>query len=76
MKNMKYDTNRLLDFFSVRNFEQKNGVDLYNSRLVAFQRLNALGKKFNDLDVRNYIMIKLKENDIRYEVMDDTHEVS
>lgn len=49
----------------------RNGVNLYNSRLVALQRTNTLGKKFNGNDVRNYIITKLKEKSIPFEIMKD-----
>lgn len=126
---MKYDSNKLPDFFSVRNFEQldysfegmkgkkcycffdngfasnviepnkrdikfiwdgfimfvdsnitledlKRGINLYNGRLVALQRTNLLGKKFNDNEVREYILSKLQKQNIPFEIMDDTKEVS
>lgn len=126
---MKYDSNKLPDFFSVRNFEQldysfegmkgkkcycffdngftsniiepnkrdikfiwdgfivfvdsnitledlKCGINLYNGRLVALQRTNLLGKKFNDNKVREYILSKLQKQNIPFEIMNDTKEVS
>ena len=126
---MKYDVNKLPDFYSVRDFEQidysmqdmegkkcycffdngftsnviepnkrdirfiwdgfilfidknislediRHGIDLYDSRLVALQRTNLLGKKFNNDDVRNYIISKLQEKNIPFELMYDTKDVS
>lgn len=49
----------------------QNGVDLYNARLVALQRTNILGTKFNGDEVRNYIVHKLETNGIPYEIMSD-----
>ena len=125
---MKYDINKLPDFFSVRNFEQidyslegmegmkclaffdngfasnviepnkrdirfiwdgfllfvspeitiddiKKGADLFDGRIVALQRTNLLGQKFNGDGVRNYIMEKLEEKDISVEIMGDRKEV-
>lgn len=121
---MKYDINKLPDFYSVRNFSQidyaldgvegmkcynffdngfksniiesnkrdirfvwdgfimfvdpsiqlediKNGVSLYNARIVALQRTDLFGKKFNGQDVRRYIMKKLLEKNIPVVVMED-----
>ncbi len=125
---MQYDTNKLPDFFSVRNYEQidysledlekkkcfaffdngfassviepnkrdmkfiwegfllfvdqditlddiRNGVDLFDARLVALQRTNRFDK-FNSEEVRNYIIHKLKNQNIPYEIMSDKKEVS
>lgn len=47
------------------------GVDLYNSRLVALQRTNLFGEKFNGVDVKSYILDKLQEENIFVEMMDD-----
>lgn len=52
----------------------KNGVDLYDSRLVALQRTNLEGKKANSEEVVEYIIEKLKEKDISYEIMPDKKE--
>lgn len=52
----------------------KNGVDLYDSRLVALQRTNLEGKKANSDEVVEYIIEKLKEKDISYEIMPDKKE--
>lgn len=126
---MKYDIDKLPDFFSVRNFEQlnyslegmegkkcycffdngftsnviepnkrdirfiwdgfimfvdsditlddiRNGVNLYNGRLVALQRTSLLGEKFNNDEVRQYIISELQKKDIPFEIMEDTKEVS
>lgn len=54
----------------------RNGVDLYNGRLVALQRTSTLGKKSNTEDVREYIMSSLASKDIPVEVMPDTKEVT
>lgn len=125
---MKYNINKLPDFYSVRNFEQidysleglegkkcfaffdngftsniiepnkrdirfiwdgfllfvdqqttleniREGINLFNSRLVALQRTNLLGKRFNDLEVRSYIMEQLKKKEIQVQIMHDKKEV-
>lgn len=53
----------------------RNGEDLWDARIVAFQRTNLLGKKFNDSSIRKYIMDKLEEKEISVEVMPDKKEV-
>lgn len=126
---MKYDINKLPDFFSVRNKEQidysleglegkrcfaffdngftsniiepnkrdirfiwdgfllfvdqditlddiRDGVDLFDERIVALQRTSVLGNKANTEDVREYIMNSLQEKNIPVEVMPDKKEVT
>ena len=126
---MKYEINKLPDFFSVRNKEQinysleglegkrcfaffdngftsniiepnkrdirfvwdgfllfvdqditlddiRNGVDLFDGRVVALQRTSLIGNKSNTEDVREYIMNKLQEKNIPVEVMPDKKEVT
>lgn len=50
----------------------QNGINLYNARLIAFQRTNVIGEKFNNDNVRNYILTKLKNQNIPFEIMPDT----
>lgn len=124
-----YDSNKLPDFFSVRNYEQidysmegmsgkkcycffdngfasniiepnkrdirflwdgfilftdkkttledmKNGINLYDSRLVALQRTDIFGRKANTEEVREYILRKLTEHEITFEILNDKNEVS
>ncbi len=126
--NLKYDSNKLPDFFSVRNYEQidyslegmeekkcycffdngfssniiepnkrdikfiwdgfillvdsditiekiKNGIDLFDSRLIALQRTNLLGQKFNSNEVRQYIIEQLQKKNIEFEIMKDTKKI-
>lgn len=126
---MKYDINKLPDFFSVRNKEQidysleglegkrcfaffdngftsniiepnkrdirfvwdgfllfvdqnitlediRDGVDLFDGRIVALQRTSVLGNKANTEDVREYIMNSLQGKNIPVEVMPDKKEVT
>lgn len=54
----------------------RNGVDLWDARMVALQRTNLLGKKFNDEEVRNYILNQLNEKNIPVEIMKDKQEVN
>lgn len=54
----------------------RNGINLYDARLVALQRTNLLGKKFNNNDVRNYIISNLGKKNIPFEIMNDSNEVS
>lgn len=54
----------------------RRGVNLFDSRLVALQRTDLLGRKFNDLEVRSYITDKLEEKEIPIQVMKDKKEVS
>lgn len=49
------------------------GIDLYNARLVALQRTSVRGLKSNDISVRNYLVHKLEDMNIPYEVMNDTN---
>lgn len=125
---MKYDSDKLPDFFSVRNYEQidyslegmeglkcycffdngfssniiepnkrnikfiwdgfllfvdsdvtiehiKNGIDLYNGRLVALQRTSPFREKFNNNEVRQYILHQLDNKNIEYEIMPDSKQV-
>ncbi len=51
----------------------QNGVNLYDSRLVALQRVNLMSKKANSLEVREYIINLLDEKNISYEIMPDKH---
>lgn len=50
----------------------KNGTDLYDARLVALQRTDVLHKKSNNFEIKNYIITKLQEKKIQYEIMPDT----
>lgn len=54
----------------------KNQTSLYNNRLVALQRTNRLGKKFNDEETRSYIISKLQKQNIPFEIMPDFKEVT
>lgn len=49
----------------------RNETDLYNARLVALQRTDLQGKKFNSMEVRDYIINKLQAEDIPYEIRPD-----
>lgn len=51
----------------------QSGIDLYDSRLVALQRTNVLGNKSNNREVREYIVEKLKEMNIPFEIMNDAN---
>lgn len=53
----------------------RNGIDLWDARIVALQRTNLLGKKFNGEEVRKYILDKLEEKNIPVEIMNDKKEV-
>lgn len=55
--------------------DMRLGTNLWDARLVALQRTDLLGKKFNDFDIREYIMSKLEEKEIPVEVMPDKKEV-
>lgn len=55
--------------------DMRLGTNLWDARLVALQRTDLLGKKFNDSDIREYIMSKLEEKEIPVEVMPDKKEV-
>lgn len=50
----------------------QHGINLYNARLVALQRTNLKGQKSNNEDVKNYILTKLKNQNIPFEIMQDT----
>ncbi len=52
-----------------------DGIDLFDQRLVALQRMSAKGEKSNSGEVREYIMNKLTDMGIPYEIMPDTKEV-
>lgn len=54
----------------------RNGMNLYDSRIVALQRTNLVGIKMNTLEVRQYIIAKLQEKNIPFEIINDTKEVS
>ncbi len=58
---------------SLQDIEQ--GIDLSNARLVALQRTSVIGEKFNNHNVRNYILEKLESYGITYEIMPDTRMV-
>lgn len=51
----------------------KNGIDLYDARLVALQRTSVRGLKSNDINVRNYLLKKLEDMNISYEIMNDVN---
>ncbi len=53
----------------------QNGVDLYQARLVALQRMSLLHQKSNSPEVKHYIIEKLQERNIPYEEMPDTNYV-
>lgn len=53
----------------------RNGVDLWDARIVALQRTNLLRKKFNGEEERKYILDKLNEKNIPVEIMGDKKEV-
>lgn len=53
----------------------RSGINLFNGRLVALQRTNLLGKKFNDLELRSYIVDQLQEKGIPIQIMKDKKEV-
>ncbi len=52
--------------------DMQQGVNLYDARLVALQRSSVRGERFNNMKVRNYIMAKLKSQNIPFEIMRDT----
>lgn len=52
--------------------DMRCGVNLYDARLVAFQRTSILGEKSTSDDVRNYVLSKLREKKIEYQIMEDT----
>ena len=49
----------------------RNGVDLYDARLVALPRTNLLHKKCNNHEIKNYIITELQKKNIQYEIMPD-----
>lgn len=51
----------------------KAGLDLYHDRLVALQRTSVRGIKSNNSEVKQYLVQKLEEMNIPYEVMPDTN---
>jgi len=53
----------------------RNQTNLFDARLVALQRTNLLGKKFNTDEVREYILNKLEEKNISYEIKNDSKNV-
>lgn len=53
----------------------KNGVDLYNERIVALQRTNYFSY-FNNSEVRNWIINKLNTLQIPFFLMPDTNRVN
>lgn len=53
----------------------RKGTDLWDTRIVALQRTNLLGKKFNGEETRKYILDKLTEKNIPVEIMEDKKEV-
>ncbi len=53
----------------------KNGINLHDARIMALQRTRYFNKA-NTGDVRNYILDKLRNNKIKYEIMPDKNEVS
>lgn len=60
--------------YNVSVEDLQNEIDLYDSRLVALQRTNLQGQKANSDDVLKYIIGKLNEKGISYEVMPDKKE--
>ena len=56
--------------------DMKNGINLYDSRLVALQRTDIFGRKANTEEVREYILRKLTEHEITFEILNDKNEVS
>ena len=64
--------------FLNRNISLKdinNGIDLFDERLVALQRMNS-NIKANNEETRQYILEKLQSNNIEYEIMGDLNLVS
>lgn len=64
--------------FLNRNISLKdinNGIDLFDERLVALQRMNN-NIKANNEEIRQYILDKLQSNNIEYEIMGDLNLVS
>lgn len=54
----------------------RNQISLFDARLVALQRTNLLGEKFNNNEVREYILKKLEEKNIPYEIKKDSNLVN
>ncbi len=50
----------------------QQGINLYESRLVALQRTNLQGQKSNSEDIRSYILAKLTSQNIPFAIMPDT----
>lgn len=50
----------------------RDGAYLFNGRLVALQRTNLLGTKFNNDEVRKYIIDALKKKGCEFVIMDDS----
>lgn len=59
----------------IRLEDIQKGISLYDARIVALQRTDLFGKKFNGPDVRRYIMEKLSEKNISVVVMEDNNVV-
>ncbi|MCX4366075.1 MAG: hypothetical protein OSJ70_09945 [Bacilli bacterium] len=53
----------------------KSGASLYEERLVALQRMSVRGEKSNIPEIREYIIKKLEDLGIPYEIMPDKKEV-
>lgn len=49
----------------------ESGINLYDERLVALQRTNIHGIKSNNIEIKNYIVRKLEDMNIPYEIMPD-----
>lgn len=52
----------------------KEGIDLHDQRILALQRTGFL-EKANNTKIKEYIMQKIKEMDIDYEIMPDTNQI-
>lgn len=55
--------------------DMKNGIDLYEGRLVALQRTSIIHQKSNTKEVREYIINKLEEKEIPIQIMPDSKDV-
>lgn len=53
----------------------KDGINLFDQRLVALQRMSVRGDKSNSQEIRDYIISRLEELGIPYEVMPDKRDV-
>lgn len=53
----------------------RDGINLHDERLVALQRMSVHGDKSNSHEVRAYIIKKLEDMGIPYEIMSDKKEV-